>query len=332
MSESTAATRAGSAFRVTTLNHPSHHVPDLPEAEAWFKRVFRRDSIPFAKILGDLPVRPDWPMDYSSFTLIREVLIDCIDPHRYVVGGVQQYASVSEPQLKDFGWYVDGLVEAYRSVRAHGFRVTNTLFEIQEGDEPTGPNPPAPFFTLRDDAGLRYHFHSATHVLPGDPRAATGWTLPPVSDEDPLRIECCSHHTILTGNPQRASRLFVDALGGELVHAGRDETRGTTSTYVHLGGSTLEFAVPDPRTPAYEKWAESQPDDTYYAITWKVADVDRAEGHLREQGVGIDVRGPAGFVTDPSTSLGIPWGFAGALVEGDPRRASDKLGAGRPRS
>lgn len=321
MSMSAGTTRRGTKrpFRVTMLNHPSHHVPDLSEAEAWFKRVFDRESISLAAILGDQPVRNDWPLDYSIFTLIGDVLVDSIDPRRYVVAGRQQYPTVTEPRLADFGWYVDGLVEAYREVRAHGFRVVNTLFELQEGDEPTGPNSPAPFYTLREETGLRYHFHSATHVLPGDPRAVAGWRVPPTSDDDPLGIECCSHHTVLTAEPDRALRLWVGALGGEVVHEGRDEIRRTTGTYVHLGGATLEYAVPEAGTPAHAEWAKNAPDDTYYAITWKVANLQRAERHLRAQGVPIEESRGDVIVTDAQTSLGIPWGFTERLVEGDPR-------------
>lgn len=306
-------------FRVTMMNHPSLHVPDLSEVEAWFKRVFARDSIPFARILGGQPVRSDWPLDYCVFTPIGDVLVDSIDPRRYVVDGVQQYPTVAEPHLKDFGYYVAGLVDAYREIRARGFRVMNTLFEVQEGDEPSGPNWPAPFYTLREEAGLRYHFHSATHMLPGDPRSAPRWALAPVSDEDPLGIERCSHHTVLTTNPERACRLWVDALGGEVVHEGRDEMRATTSTCVHVGGSTLEYAVPDPGSPAHAEWAKTAPNDRYYAMTWRVADLERAERHLRAQGVGTEVRGKHAIVTEPATSLGVPWGFTDRLLEGDPR-------------
>jgi catechol 2,3-dioxygenase-like lactoylglutathione lyase family enzyme len=310
--------RTPTRFRVTMMNHPSHHVPDLVEAEAWFARVFERSSVPFDRMLGDLPVRPDWPMDYCIFTLIDDVLVDCIDPTRYVVDGVQQYPTAERPHLKDLGWYVDGLVEAYRAVRANGIRVVNTLGELQEGDEPSGPNRPAPFFSLRDDAGLRYHFHAATHMLPGDPRRSPEADRPG-GDEGPLGIECCACHTVLTDAPDRALRLFVDSLGGELVHRGRNEVRGTSSTYVHLAGSILEFGVPDAGTAAFDDWARDAPHDTYHAITWKIADLERAERHLEAQGVRIRARSQDMIVTDPATSLGIPWGFTTSLTPGDPR-------------
>ncbi len=94
------------------------------------------------------------------------------------------------------------------------------------------------------------------------PRIAPGWTLPPVTDDDPLGIERCSHHTVLTGQPERALRLIVDVLGGNIVHEGRDELRGTTVTSVDLAGSILEYAVPDVGSPGPRGLGQRRPDTT----------------------------------------------------------------------
>jgi hypothetical protein len=83
----------------------------------------------------------------------------------------------------------------------------------------------------------------------------------------------------------------------------------------------VEYAVPDAGSRAHAAWAGDAPADTYHAITWQVADLDRAEAHLRAQGVGIAVRRGDALVTDPATSIGIPWGFSSTLVPGDPRRS-----------
>jgi catechol 2,3-dioxygenase-like lactoylglutathione lyase family enzyme len=140
-----------------------------------------------------------------------------------------------------------------------------------------------------------------------------------VAAGDPLALERCSHHTILTNQLERALGLYRDALGGEIVHEGRNELLGATSTYVHIGDSTLEFAVPDTGTEADEARAKNDPKDTYYALTWKTADLERTERHLESQGVRIRVRSADLIVTDPETSLGVPWGFSTALIAGDPR-------------
>lgn len=309
-------------FRVTMLHNPNHYVLDLDEAQRWIERVFGCSSITIAEVLSKVPsVRPDWPMDYSIYTSIRDVFFASWDPSRFVIDGKHRFGTVAEPHLADFTCSIEGHAEGYRALKRHGIRATNSLGELGEGDDPPpGPNDPAPYSTLIEETGLRYHFYPAGAFLV-DPRSAPGWELPPVSDQDPLGIERSSHHTILTKQPERPLQLFVDALGGEIVHEGRNELLGATSTYVHIGGSTLEFAVPDSDTPAHEDWAKREPNDTYHAITWKVVNLPRAERHLAAKGVAIRARSDETIVTDPATSLGIPWGFSTTLVPGDPRAA-----------
>lgn len=308
-------------FRVTRLYHPSHHVTDLRESEAWFKRVFGRESRPMAEMTRNRPASPGYPTDYSTFTPISDVLFDMIDPRKYVLDGVQRYPSVNRPHLKGFGWYVDGIVGAYQSLRGLGVEMVGQLDEPADDENPPrAPGSPMPiFFTVPESAGLRYEFLPQI-PFPLDHRLADGWEVPPVSDDDPLGIRRCSHHTVLTDRPGRGLRVLVDALGGTVIHKGRNEVLGTTSTYVHLADAVYEYAVPDEDTAAHADWRLKAPDDTYHAITWQVADLDRVAEHLTAQSVGIRTRTADTIITDPETSLGIPWGFTTGLTPGDPRQ------------
>jgi catechol 2,3-dioxygenase-like lactoylglutathione lyase family enzyme len=307
-------------FGVTMMYHPSHHVLDLDEAERWFERVFGRPSTSLASMRRGSPPRPGYPSDYSTFTSIADVLFDTIDPTRYVLLGVQRYPSVEEPHLKGFGWYVDGMTDLYRALRAKGIRVVSQLDELGEGDDPplAAGSPMPLFFSLPEDVGLRYEFIPTIPFAP-DPRTAPDWSLPPVSEDDPLGIECCSHHTVLTERPERALRLVVDVLGGSVFHDGRDEARGTSGLCVSVADSVIEFAVAPEGTAAHKDWLKDAPNDTYHAITWKVADLRRARHHLEACGVRIETWSDDTIVTDPGTSLGIPWGFTTRLKPGDPR-------------
>jgi catechol 2,3-dioxygenase-like lactoylglutathione lyase family enzyme len=307
-----AATEATHDFRVAMMFHPSHHVTDLRETEEWFARVFGRPSTPIESILRD-SARPGYPVDYSTFTPISDVLMDSVDPKRYVVNGVQHYRTVDRPHLKNLGWYVDGMPELFQALKAHGLGVADQ-FEQLADDEPPMPT----FFSVPSETGFRHQFFM-NGVFTIDPRQAPDWVIGPVSQDDPLGIECCSHHTILTGDPARQLRLVVDVLGGTVIHETRDDPRGTESVYVHLAGSTLELGVPEPGTAAHEDWAVDENEDTYHAITWKVVDLERAERHLQAQGVRIQVRSEDTIITDPASSLGIPWGFTTTLTPGDPR-------------
>src|SRR4029079_1633982 len=90
-------------FEVIRLFHPSFHVLDLDDAERWYDRVFGLSSTR----LSTGPVDPDNRTDYSTFTLIRDVLLDSIDPTRFVKDGLQQYPTVDETQLKALGGGVE---------------------------------------------------------------------------------------------------------------------------------------------------------------------------------------------------------------------------------
>jgi catechol 2,3-dioxygenase-like lactoylglutathione lyase family enzyme len=308
-------------YRVKRLFHPSFHVPDLDAAQEFYLRVFGRPSVPLSSMQRDSPPTPGRRMDYTIFTNISDVLFDTIDPKRVVIDDVQRYKTVDEPQLKSLGWYVEGIEAAYPAIKAHGIRVINMFNEVAEGDDvPTaGPGSDLPmYFTSPEDAGLRYQIFPAI-AFPLDPRNEPGWTVPAVTDDDPLSIERCSHHTIVTSQPDRALRLVVDVLGGELIHEGRNDLLKATSTYVWLGEAVLEYAVPDIDSPAAALLLAQSPFDVYHAITWKVADLARVQQHLEGQGVSIQARGAGLIVTDPATSLGVPWGFTTSLTPGDPR-------------
>lgn len=319
MTESEQATNP-SGFKVVAMFHPSHRVTDLVSVEDFFERVFGRNSARLNVLTGIEVQDPDNRNDYSTFTTIRDVVFDSIDPTRLIKTGKQLYPNVTTSHLNGLGWYIEGMGNAFRAVKGAGFTLVGQDDTVAEGDEPpTVIGAPLPmFWTTPDSAGLRYQF-VPTIQMPGDVRLKPGWQLAPTSPHDRLGLEFCSHHTVLTNQVDRARRLLVDALGGAVIHEARNEVRGTSSTYIHLGDGVYEFAVPDDGTAAHADLATDPSADTYHAITWKVQDLDRVERHLTEQGVGIRARTDEMIVTDPATSIGIPWGFSTTLVPGDPR-------------
>jgi catechol 2,3-dioxygenase-like lactoylglutathione lyase family enzyme len=299
-------------FTIPMLFHPSHRVLDLDATERFFADVFGRPSTSMAELMRRWKaVRPDYPTDYCTFTPISDVFFDAVDPSRYVLHGVQHYPSITEPHLSSLGFYVDGMAELHRALRAAGIRTLDQQGEVVAGDEP--PRSEASdmvlFWSDERDTGLRYEFFPGDRPFASDPRPRPGWTIPPVAPEDPLSIERCSHHTVLTGDVDRALRLVVDVLGATRVGAGRDAVRGTESTFVALAGSVLEYATPVAESHAMDDWRAHGEADTYHAITWKVRDLDRVGEHLARCAVGVRLRTDTLIVTDPADSIGIPWGF-----------------------
>ncbi len=297
-----------SAFRVAMLYHPSHHVPDLDEAEAWFERVFGRPSTRLST-LSDRSPPEGWSNDYATFTPIADLLFDSIDPRRYVVAGHHLYEPVDEPRLKGLGWYVEGADELYHSLQDHGFTVLDQMGEVVDGDDaPMAAGARMPlFFTSPEDAGMRHEFLPPI-PFPLDHRLAPGWSLESPAADDPLGIVRCARHTIRTDHPDRALRLLVDVLGGTVVREGFDDLLGVDATSVRLADTTIELAARERDRSDGGRPSVGDHDD-YWSIAFAVTDLDRAETHLRDQGVRIAARTDDALLTDPSTSLGIAWRF-----------------------
>lgn len=317
------ATNAGpaSGLKVLYMFHPSFHVPSLEDSEDFFDRVFGRPST-LLQVMpkSDEPPKPDAPKGYSKMTLINEVLIDSVCPTLHRMNGVQSFPSVDEPVLRNMGWYCADVEDTFQALRRNAFPLISQFGEPADGDEaPTVGQGGSMkmFFASPPDVGLRYQFMPLL-PMPIDPRTQPGWSLPVVSADDPLGIERCAHHVVLTEQPDRGVR-FIETLGGSVIHEGRDDARGISGPYVHLADAVIHFAVPDAGTTAAADLAGNLPADKYHAMTFKVVDLDRVAAHLDAQGVGILTRTDDTIVTDPATSFSTPWGFTTELTPGDPR-------------
>ncbi len=299
-------------LRVRMSFHPTFHTPNLDYSEEFFERVFGRPSR-LLEIMpkGNEPATPDAPKGYSKFTMVSDVLIDCVCPALLKINGVQAAPAVDTPVLQNIGWYCDDIDETFRALRQAKVPIVTQMGKPAEGDKIPTPDLGGTikmFFTPPESIGLRYQFMS-WFPMAFDPRTQPGWSITAVSDEDPLGIERLSHHVVLTDDPPRALRLTVDALGGHVIGEGRDEQRQVTGPYVRLADSVFHFATPDPGTPAAAALAAKSPADKFHAMTWKVADLDRVARHLESVGVRIESRTADTIITDPATSFNTNWGF-----------------------
>ena len=219
-------------FRITRMYHPSFHAPDLDEIEAWFARVFGCQS---TNIYETFKVRHtgSYPTNYSTFTPMADVLMDTIAPTLYVLNGVQQYASVDKPHLKTIGWFAENS-EGGVPLAARG---TGSRWWTSTARPPRARTRPG-----RPAGGDAARLHRA-RVGRAAPRGAARLPVRPRppqrarldgggGTEAPLGLQWCAFHTLLTDDPRRALHALVDALGGTVFHAGRDEVIGAAASYV----------------------------------------------------------------------------------------------------
>jgi len=306
-------------FKLGRIYHPSHRTPDLESVEVFFRKVFGRHSLPRRSLImaGLVKQPPEFPADYCAFTPISDLFFDSIEPNKYIWQGRQPYGNVSEPYLDGYGWGVDeGIQEVWDACRARGIRLTDQWNTIVDSHlMPTASFKPSPlWWTLQDDTGLRYEFYPSSSITVYDHRTASGWTIPQVSDFDPVSIIRTSHHTVLTNNLARALTLFVDILGGKIIDEGLNPAWNSKSTFIRLGEDVHEFAVPlGTNSFAVRALDKRIPLDRYHSIGFHVADLDKVVATLGRNNIGIIYRSDTTVIADPTQAIGVPWGFYSEL-------------------
>lgn len=307
--------------RVTAIYHPTLAVHDLETAREWFTRVFARPAFRWEDTLDPALLDPAYPRNYSFFFFIKDLHFVVLCPELHATGalaGQTRYRDVPEGMI-GIGWYTDDAVAMFERLAEFGFTAHD-----QKGRAITPDNPPvspmAPDihvgFTDPGPAGYRHEFvwlaerHREFYARQADPRLRAGWTLPEVAANDPLRIVRTSHHTFLTSDADRATHLYVDAAGGRVVGGERNPELEADSTFIRLGDTIIEFAVPDAGTPYHGQVASGT--DIYTGVTIQVDDLDAAELHLRSVGVARSRPSPDVVAIEPADAFGMQWRFTTA--------------------
>jgi catechol 2,3-dioxygenase-like lactoylglutathione lyase family enzyme len=273
-------------------------------------------------------MKADYPKDYSFLVHLGDVVFDVLSPSliEQKAGWKPHYPPGQG--MVDLAWYshdIPGLAaqlmgNGVRIVDQHRTAVDPDTTDLKARLESNLTADSYLLFLDEADAGVPYEFfdmgraNEEFYSRVGDPRLRPGWTLPPTAPDDPLGVIQCSHHTVLTRDPDRALRLYVEILGGTVVERRYDERRDADSVFVAYARSVLEFATPrsghvvDPRT------GDEAAQDVYVGLALHVQDPERAAEHLRREGIAV-TSGPRGdVVADAADTFGVEWTFSAAAI------------------
>ena len=321
-------------FAVTANFHPTLTASgQLDAVEDWFRRVFRRPChgpSPAYLIEG-------YRRDYCFTVLLQEVFFDVMDPSRFSSANNPRPADDTPPFLSLQAFYLDDLGAFIDTASAQGL-----ILRDIKGTALTPGGRPAPIphgaMVLSDpqQTGYTYEFFAVgktpKHKQWGtdvDPRFQPGWRLPPVDPDDPLALEYCASHTMVTGDLARLRHLYVEILGGRIIHEGPNTALNTHSVCVMLGDGVYELAQPTSdgvgRHSLNHNVGGTQ--DRYHGITFKTADLPKARAHLQAERVPLAIDTPDLVVTDANHSAGIYWGFSSGDVPGASRSRYPDLNA-----
>ena len=323
--------------------HATSVVKDLRLVADKCEQVFGTRGVPMEVALAPLSaagtLRSDYPINYSWFVFIADLYLDVIQPDLYAPAGFEPRDIDHREGLVEMSLTVNGMnnlnsVLWLKGIHTHDGLVkpvgrdkaADALVSVDPENDPYGKL----IWTLPEETGLSWELIGSASLRPeGTGSVYPGEPLP----TDPLGIEYCSHHTLLTWDRERALRIPADIFGARVIHEGINHQLETASTYLWTPSRgadaplLLEIAVPlNEHSFAARQLQGTVPsvagfpcEDRYHMITFRVAELERTVRHLKQAGIGFEAIGDSMVITDPKDFLGIRWGFTSAAVTGDPR-------------
>jgi catechol 2,3-dioxygenase-like lactoylglutathione lyase family enzyme len=299
------------------LFHVMHIVDDFDEAERRWEALLSPDTYApkrwsdFDKRWASLAyVGPDFVLEIMEPSTAEE---DRTFP-------LPKFHQRFGERWHSFAWFfVDGdLSELLERFWVHGVRVAGPRGLLEKGavDEV-----PRTIFTHPRDTGGQIEFQalgaSATGPMAAhERRPATFW-----SEEHPLGVLRLSHLTTGCADLERAKALWTGPIGGSLFF----ETTGDAAdgaadgAFVLVGDETVvELARP---TSGSTHLAQdlARHGELPHAVTFQVADLERAERHVEAIGMRVAERRRGAFTVEPADLCGARVRFTDEAVPGDPR-------------
>lgn len=292
--------------------HIIHLGADFAELDAWYEDVF--GTFRFMQNRREMLKRD------ASLLLIGDLCVEPIAPSFDLEGWEQ--APLGRcfrrfgPSWHSIAWYQptqDDVVALARSLAAGGVRLFDVTGKPLDGD-PTGP-----IFTHPRDTVTQLEFVPPSFTGLFDPRLHGLFSPRWWAAEHPLHLLKTSHATLAVRDRAHATHVYVDLLGGTLLHEERRTLERTDSSFVALGEDlVIELAQPIDATSEtaehLDRFGEGM-----IRMTFRVADLPAAERHLDAKGVRIESRDDSTMLADPATTHGARFGFTTSAIPNDPR-------------
>jgi len=309
------------SFNVGKLFHVIHMSDAVAPLDDWYDDVFfpRRGMM-------DGNHAPSLKRD-ASLLVIADIIIEPMAPS-------QLEGADTMPAGRFFGrfgrhwhslaWYVDDVGSIWDGLHAHGIRMVTDA--SANGGRPEG----GALYTHPKDSLVQLEFYQRPAsdlsgregtMLP-DPRLFPGWSSDWWATNHPLGLERMAYATVVTGNMDRAHRVFVDFLHGTLLAEDESKLTGTRNAYVAIGPETVvELSTPiDSDSLAAKDFQKNG--DACHAVAFKVRDLDQAGAYLASKQIGVVARDEDTIIADPADTFGAPFRFTVASIHGDPRDRS----------
>jgi catechol 2,3-dioxygenase-like lactoylglutathione lyase family enzyme len=305
-------------FTIGRNFHVIHMSDDIEALDAWYDDVFsvtrwvtNNVSPELRRIaslvgIGDLCIEPMQPtFDIDGW--------DTVPLGRFFKRWGQQWHSIA--------WYVDD-VEGLTELRDRLESADVELLGLLGGRLEHAADAPEdrPIFTHPNSTLTQLEFMVPTSFIT-DPRLHVSYRSTWWHDTHPLHIRKHSHFTLATRDLDRARKMYVDVIGGTVLHEGQNDLLKTRSIFVAVGqGDVVELAEPlESGTPIADYLDVNH--HGLFSVWLQVEDVGAAARYLASKGVEPRAEDSETFVSDPATTFGVHWGFTTAEIPHDSRPA-----------
>ena len=273
-------------FTLPKVFHVSHVVDDLDAAVAWYDDMFSPRVWQRSELFGTS----------LALLVVGDVTLMPMQPATGFPTAPGKFKERFGSCLHSLALYVEEPVALIDQLRARGLRLTGA-----DGTELSNPQdeiwtPPRATPMLLEFFEPRASMH--------DPRLEEDdWSSSYWRDTHPLGIVSCCF-TVVTADREGSTEFFVDALRGKVVHQQSATPYGTRSAFVALSDEVL-IEVAEPIGPDSDAGRDLARRAAFHAVTFQVANLARAVGHVESKGVRTKGRGAGHVVLNPEDCLGV---------------------------
>ncbi len=303
-------------FTIGRTFHVIHMTDDLAALDAWYDDVFGIQWYVLENYSPELH-------RHASLGVIGQLCIEPMQPafedDRWNRGPIGRYYERSGVSWHSIAWYVDD-VEGLTELRDELEKADVELLALLGGKLEHAADAPEdrPIFTHPNSTVTQLEF-MVPHPLIPDVRMHPAFTPAWWHATHPLHIRKTSHFTLATRDLEQARDLYVNVIGGVVLHEGENDLLRTRSAYVAIGrDDVVEVAEPlDGGTPIAEYVDANH--HGLFAAWLQVEDLASATGYLTSKQITASLEDGANFLSDPATTKGVHWGVTTASIPGDTR-------------
>jgi catechol 2,3-dioxygenase-like lactoylglutathione lyase family enzyme len=292
-------------FKIGKNFHLTHVVKDLEAADRWYDEIFAVNR--FYHGYEKLAARE------ASLVLIGDLVMEPVmlakQPNAEQTPIGKFLARFGE-HFHSIAWYVDDL----GAIAADLSRQNLRLYDVT-GKVVKPPLRTEAIWTHPRETHALLEFAVTGNYIP-DPRLQPGWTTAPWR-EHPLGIERTSHITVLFGDLKAAKTLYVDVLGGKLLH--ESETPGRKrSAFIAVGEDTVIEAAQPLSASSPEGRDLAANGEGVHAVTFKTLALKRASEFLKSKRQRIESESADTLVLNTADSFGMVVSFSDRAIPDDP--------------